>query len=116
MSEKQLLPQGSVAYYFVRSKDVHEEDGAEYITLFARLAREITLCSNGQVYTQRQSIWVDIDEIKYEHATQKMKELPNSIQTFTLQENVFKDLVEASETCPKELYFVTPLHEKTRKH
>lgn len=116
MSEKQLLPQGSVAYYFVRSKDVHEEDGEEFITLFARLTREFTLYSKGEIFSERQSIWVDIDEVKTEHATSKMKALPNAIQTFTVQEEVFKELVEAARNCPKELYFITPMHEKTFLH
>lgn len=116
MSEKQLLPQGSVAYYFVRSKDVHEEDGDEFITLFARLTREFTLCSNGEIFSERQSIWVDIDEVKSTDVTQKIRALPNVIQTFTVQEEVFKELVEASRNCPKELYFITPMHEKTSLH
>lgn len=112
MSEKQLLPQGSVTYYFLRSKDVHEEEGIEKITLFARLTREFTFFSKEQAYSQRQSVWVDIDEMESRNAPQKVKELPNAIQTFKIQENVFKELVEAAKICPKELYFVTPMSVK----
>lgn len=116
MSEKQLMPHGSVSYYFLRSKDVHEENGVEFITLFARLTREFTFYAKDHVYSQRQSVWVDIEEVKSEHASQKLKELPNSIHTFTVQEQVFKELVKTSQNCPKELYFVTPMHEKPSFH
>lgn len=112
MQEKQCLNVGSVNYYFLRSKDVHEEDGKEFITLFARLTREFTFYSQDHVYSQRQSVWVDIDEVASEDAPAKVKELPNTIQTFTVQEKVFEELVEASKQCPKELYFVTPMHDR----
>lgn len=114
MPEQQIIPQGSVTYYFLRSKDVHEEEGTEFITLFARLTREFTFCSEEHVYSRRQSVWVDIDEVESQNAPQKVKELPNAIQTFKIQENVFKELVEASKTCPKELYFVTPISLKQK--
>jgi hypothetical protein len=110
MSQKQLLPQQSVAYYFVRSKSVHEEEGEAFITLFARLCREQTYVSGGKKMSERESVWVDIDEVKVSHATEKMLELPNRIQNFVVPENVFIDLVKTAKTCPKELYFVAPIH------
>jgi hypothetical protein len=116
MPEQQLMPQGSVTYYFLRSKDVHEEDGTEFITLFARLIREFTFYSNEHVYSQRQSVWVDIDEVESRNAPEKVKELPNAIQTFKIQEKVFNELVEASKNCPKELYFVTPMSLKQKSN
>lgn len=110
MSQKQLLPQQSVAYYFVRSKNVHEEGGDTFITLFARLCREQTYVDGGKRMSERESVWVDIDEVKAAHATEKMLELPNRIQNFVVAENVFRELVKTAQTCPKELYFVAPIH------
>lgn len=110
LSQKQLLPQHSVAYYFVRSKNVHEEEGEIFVTLFARLCREQTIVSGGKKVSERESVWVDIDEVKAIHASEKMLELPNRIQNFVVAENVFKELVRTAQTCPKELYFVAPMH------
>lgn len=110
MPQKQLLPQQSAAYYFVRSKNVHEEDGETFITLFARLCREQTYVSGGKKKSERESVWVDIDEVKAAHATKKVLDLPNRIQNFVVSENVFIELVKTAKTCPKELYFVAPIH------
>ncbi len=110
MPQKQLLPQQSVAYYFVRSKSVHEEEGETFVTLFARLCREHTFVSGGKKMSERESVWVDIDEVKASHATEKMLKLPNRIQNFVVPENVFLELVNTAKTCPKELYFVSPIH------
>lgn len=110
MSQSQVLPNKSVAYYFVRSKDEHEENGERFITLFTRLGREKTYIVGGKKLCERESIWVDIDEVKAVHATQKMVELPNRIQNFVVTEDVFKELVKTAKTCPKELYFIVPIY------
>ncbi|EMF45497.1 hypothetical protein B481_3382 [Planococcus halocryophilus Or1] len=40
MERMEQLPQQSVGYYFLRSKDVHVEDRRAFITFFIRLTRE----------------------------------------------------------------------------
>lgn len=104
------MSQKSVAYYFVRSKNVHEEDGEQFITLFARLCREQTYIKGGKKLSERESVWVNIDEVKMSHAMQKVIEMPDRIHNYVIAENVFKELVRTAHTCPKELYFIAPIH------
>ena len=111
MPRNQIAPQKSIAYFFSRSKDVHEEDGVKTITLYARLTREFTYKDDQNIFTKVQTVWVDIEDIKMEEATEKMKELPNAMQEYTLTEEVFRMLYQLSKSCPRELYFVTPLHQ-----
>ncbi len=110
MSQSQVLPNKSVAYYFVRSKDEHEENGERFITLFTRLCREKTYIVGGKKMSERESVWVDIDEVKATHATPKVVGLPNRIQNYVVAEDVFKELVKTAKTCPKELYFIVPIY------
>lgn len=110
MSQNQVLPQKSVAYYFVRSKNVHEENGEQFITLFARLCREQTSIIGGKKLSERESVWVDIDEVKASHANRKIVELPNRIQNFVVNENIFYELVRTAKTSPKALYFIAPIY------
>lgn len=110
MSQNQTLPQKSVVYYFVRSKNVHEEDGERFITLFARLCREQTYVVGGKKLSERESVWVDIDEVKASHAVPKIVEMPDRINNYVVAEDVFLELVHTAKTCPKELYFVAPIY------
>jgi len=88
---------------------VHEENGTLFITLFTRLTIEFT-ADNGHKNTEKvESVWVDIEEVKMEHATKKMKELPNCIYRYEVSKDVFLELYRASQVCPKELYYVTPI-------
>ncbi|EIM05088.1 hypothetical protein A1A1_18027 [Planococcus antarcticus DSM 14505] len=106
MPRNQPVPLESISYFFTRSKDVHEENGTLFVTLFARLTREF-IKTNGQEKVE--SVWVDIEEVKMEHATKKMTALPNCIHRSNISKEVFLGLFKASVDCPKELYFVTPL-------
>lgn len=42
------IPLKSTSYFFLKSKDVHIENGLAFITLFARLTRENTLIHEGK--------------------------------------------------------------------
>ncbi|ANU09644.1 hypothetical protein A1A1_16515 [Planococcus antarcticus DSM 14505] len=105
MPENQLVPLESITYFFTRSKDVHEENGTLFVTLFARLTREFTK-SGGQKKVE--SVWVDIEEKKMEHATKQMMVLPNYIHRYNISKEVFWGLFKVSADCRKELYYVTP--------
>lgn len=110
MPQKQFVSQQSIAYFFLRSKDIHEENNSISITLFGRLSREITYSDSLKVYNQTETMWVDIEEVPMEQAAEKIKKLPNCICRYEITEEVFRDLYEISKTKPKELYSLTPLH------
>lgn len=87
---------------------MHEENGTLFITLFARLTREFQK-NDGQKRTKKiESIWFDIEEIKMDHATRKMRDLPNCVYRYKVSKDVFLGLFRAAAICPKELYYVTP--------
>lgn len=92
----------TVRYSFIRVKDTHIEGNVKYITLFARLTMK-------NAY-EAKSVWVEIDEIKWDQAPEKLKEMPNAMHSYTVDERVFKELVRLSRTCYKELYSLTPYH------
>lgn len=109
---EQLHPQ-SISYFFLRSKDVHMEDGKAFITFFARLTREVSFGKKGAIQTQVETAWVDIEEVVLEHASAKARSQPNCMQRFELTENVFRSLYQVSKRCPGELFHVTPYHRES---
>ena len=115
MAQKHLVPQKSMAYFFLKSKDVHMENGLTSITLFARLAREITLVTGREKQTQVETFWVQIDDLGMEHATEKVKNLPNCMVKYEVSEKVFKHLLQLSKSNPNELYGVIPYYLKANR-
>ncbi|MGK7377430.1 hypothetical protein ACSFXN_06275 [Planococcus sp. 1R117A] len=115
MAQIQHIPQKSVGYYFLKSKDVHIENGSSFITFFARLTREILHEKEGEKQTEVQTVWVKIDEVQLEQASEKVKAMPNCMQRYELTQNVFYNLYQLSKHCPKELFFVTPFHSKSQR-
>ncbi|TWT07843.1 hypothetical protein FQV26_08540 [Planococcus sp. CPCC 101016] len=113
MEQTDQLPQKSVSYYFLRSKDVHIENGSAFITFFARLTKEITFSKEGEMQTEIQTMWVEIDEVKQEQASQKDKALPNCMRRYEILPSVFYSLWKLSKDCPRELFYVTPYHRKS---
>jgi hypothetical protein len=113
MPQKQYVPHKSIAYFFNRSKDTHEENGIAIITLFARLTREFTYDDGFNTYEKAETVWVDMEDIKMEKATEKMKALPNCMQRYTITEKVFRELYQLSKNCPRELYYITPFHHES---
>ena len=111
------VPQKSVSYFFLRSKDVHIENGSAFITFFIRLTRETSFKTEEEEETLVQTVWVDIDEVMLDHAPDKVRAIPNCIQRYELTPNVFYSLYLLSRNCPKELFYITPYHRKsTRKN
>ncbi|CEG23661.1 hypothetical protein BN1080_02665 [Planococcus massiliensis] len=108
MPQKQVNVQEAVNYYFLKSKDFNHEDDPPTITLFCRLSRETTYTEILHTYSKTDTFWVDIDEMKYDEAPEKVKELPNQISRFAISEAVFKELYKISLSRPKELYYITP--------
>ena len=113
MSIKQVAVPPSPRYQFVRSKDSYTEGTQTFITLFARLAIEIRSLEEGKRILKRETLWVDIEEIKIEHASTKITEMPNRIWNFEVTDQVFKELLRVSRNCPRELYFISPLLRKS---
>lgn len=113
MEQTDQLPRKSVSYYFLRSKDVHIENGSAFITFFARLTKEITFSKAGKIQTEIHTMWVEIDEVKQEQASQKEKTLPNCMYRYELMPNAFYSLWKLSKNCPKELFYLTPYHRKS---
>lgn len=113
MPQNQCAFQESVAYFFYRSKDINEENDLTVITLFARLTRESTYEDDLNTYKKVDTVWVDIEDIEMEVATEKMKGLPNCMQQFKITEEVFRNLYQLSKSCPSELYYVTPFHQES---
>lgn len=93
-------------YYFTQVKDMHTEDGQQFITLFARLTVENSV--------DVASVWVEIDEVKWDQAPEKLRQTPNGMATYLIPEEVFKGLMELSKTRHEELYSLTPMY-KARK-
>ncbi|MFD1030030.1 hypothetical protein [Metaplanococcus flavidus] len=117
MEQTEQLPQQSVGYYFLRSKEVHIENGAAFITFFIRLTRETSLRKEGKEKTRIQAVWVDLDEVKEGHATDRARALPNRMERYELTPNVFYSLYELTKTCPAELFYITPHYlNSTRKN
>lgn len=110
MAKNHSLSCESVSYFFSRSKDVHKENDSLSITLFGRLSREFTYTDEINTYKRVESVWVDIEEIKMEQASEKLKSLPNQICRYEITEEVFRDLYNVSRNFPSELYSVTPMH------
>ncbi|ALS78643.1 hypothetical protein ACQKDD_12320 [Planococcus kocurii] len=115
MEQTEQLPQKSVDYYFLRSKDVHIENGTAFITFFARLTREVSFQRNGEQQTRVQTIWVDINEVKLKHAPIKARALPNCMQRYELSQNVFYNLYQVAKKSPKYLFYVIPFHQKSTR-
>ena len=114
MFQRQIGIQHSVANFFIRSKDVHEENGCLYITLFARLIREYTYIKNGYEYKRTETVWVDIKEVSENAASEKLLEMQNRITRFQLSDELFKEFQCISKNSPQELYSITPLHTLTK--
>ncbi|MBT2570577.1 hypothetical protein [Planococcus sp. ISL-110] len=97
-----------VNFYFSRSKGTYEEGGESVITLFARLSVEIP-AEKSRNTKECKTIWVDIEDVKDEQATPKMKRMPDSINRYEISEELFWELYKISRKCPEELYYITPL-------
>lgn len=115
MAQNQYALQKSVSYFFNRSKDISEENESKVITLFARLTKEIVFEDGCDTYKKAETVWVEIEDVKMEEATEKMKDLPNCMQQYRVTESVFHSLCKLSKSCPKELYYVTPLHRESKR-
>ncbi len=102
-----------INYYFLRSKDVHIENQKMYITLFARLTREITTHDAGTCNTCIHTLWVDIDELPYAQAPLKVQRMPNCVRRFTLTEEVFENILQVTTEFSKDLFYITPYHKKS---
>ena len=113
MKQTKPLPQKSVSYFFHRSKDVHIENKSGVITFLARLTREIS--SGKEEQPQVQTVWVEIEDVPLERATQKAKKMPNCTQRYELPQNVFYHLYHMSRRCPRELFYVTPYHRNSTR-
>ena len=115
MVKKQLIPQKSVTYFFIKSKDVHIENGFSSITLFARLGCEIFFFTDGKKRSQVETHWVQIDDVEMEDATDKLKTLPNCLEKYEVSEKVFQHLLQLTKSCPSELYSVIPYYVKASR-
>lgn len=115
MEQNPLYSQQSFRYFFYKSKDEHLENGLPSITLFAKLAREIAFFKAGKKRVQVETFWFQIDDVKAEQLTEKVKCLPNCIQKYELSEKVFLHLLQVSKRCPRELYCVTPYYLKVNR-
>lgn len=115
MAQKQVIPQKSVTYFFLKSKDVQMENELTSITLFARLARKITFFTGREKQTHFETLWVQINDIGIEQATEKVKNLPNCIEKYEVSEKVFRHLLQLSKSCPNELYGIIPYYMKANR-
>lgn len=102
MNCRQSVSAETLQYSFIRVKDTHEENHVKFITLFARLIIK-------NAYGTK-NIWVEIDEVKWEQASEKLKKMPDAMHSYTVNEPVFKELLRLSNSCYKELYSLTPYH------
>jgi hypothetical protein len=102
MPKKQPLSAEKAQYTFTRVKDTHEENGQKFITLFGRLTIQNSL--------ESKSAWVEIEEVKWEQATDKLKDMPDAMYMYYISENIFKKLTEISEVRHEDLYFLTPVY------
>lgn len=113
MEQVLQLPHKRVSYFFLKSKDVHVEEGNTYITCFARLTREVSIEKDGEENTQIQTFWVDINELQFNQASKKLRELPNCMHRYEITKEVFYNMYQLSKRCPEELYQVIPYHKKS---
>ena len=95
------------SYFFTRVKDTYEEDNELYITLFARLVVKTA--------SKVKTIWVEIEEVKWEQASKKLQTMNNRMYTYLIPKNVFHELLRVSNVCHSELYFLTPIY-NTKKY
>ncbi|MDN7227535.1 hypothetical protein QWY22_04730 [Planococcus liqunii] len=102
MQHNQLLTTEKVQYTFTRVKDTYEENGQKFITLFGRL----TVQNDGQ----SKSAWVEIEEVKWEQATEKLKNMPDAMYMFNVSKQIFKDLLQIASSHHQELYCLTPVY------
>lgn len=115
MAQNQYALQKSVQYFFRRSKDINEENGKPVITLFARLMRETTFDDGLNTYRKAETVWVDIEDVSIAEASEKEKELPNGTQQYKITEKVFRSLYHLSRNKPRELFYVTPFHQESKR-
>lgn len=92
-------------YYFTRVKDTHEEEGRKFITLFARLSVDHN--------TEIKTAWVELEEMNWSGAPEKMQKMPDIMRKFTVSKSVFEGLMELSKQHYQELYSLTPIHYKS---
>ncbi|WP_251047766.1 hypothetical protein [Planococcus sp. ISL-109] len=90
-------------------------NGLTSITLFARLAREITSFTGREKQTQVDTFWVQIDDLGMDHATEKVKTMPNCMEKYEVSEQVFRHLLQLSKRCPNELYGIIPYYVKANR-
>lgn len=109
MPQNPSVRQKEINFYFSRSKAAHTENGECCITLFARLSVEVYAGQNAGPARENKTVWVDIEEVKGEQVTEKMKRMPDSINRYKITEELFWELYQISQTCPQELYYLTPL-------
>lgn len=93
-------------YYFTKVKDTHIENGQIYITLFARLT-----VHNAQGI---KSIWAEIDEVKWEHASLQLQKMRRGEYTYRISADVFGEMKWLSGICHEELYHLTPIYEASK--
>lgn len=115
MAREQLSTQKSVTYFFLKSKDVHMENGVTAITLFARLTRVAISFTGREKQTQVETCWVQLEDIEREQATEKVKALPNCMEKYEVSEQVFRHLLQLSKRCPNELYGIIPYYMKANR-
>lgn len=101
--QKKTEPQKHIGYYLSRIKDTHIEDGNTFITLFARLSIRTT--------DRNESIWVEIEEVPWDQASQRMQKLPNGAYNYRVSEAVFHELERVSQNQFQTLYYLTPLYQ-----
>jgi len=104
------ISQHLITYWFVQSKNVFEEGDYKFLSLFSQLLIEKTYIQHGMRIYKREIVWVEIDEIKMNHVSQKMKDLPNRMNNYQVNAQVFKELLTITERCPTELSFVVPFY------
>lgn len=115
MAHTQLNPAKATTYFFLKSKDVQIENGLATVTLFARLAREVASTKGKKKETLSETSWVQIVDIRMEHVTEKVRNLPNCMQKYEVSDKIFYHLLELSESCTYELYGVTPYYLTTNR-
>ncbi|MGH2317828.1 hypothetical protein ACRC6Q_08660 [Planococcus sp. SE5232] len=113
MGQKVQLTEQAIEYFFLRSKDVHIEEETAFITLFARLTKEVSVKKENGEQTEIETVWVDIDEMKLEQAPDKAQALPNGLQRYEITPEVFQNLYHISKWSPKDLFYITPYHRES---
>ncbi|MGB6408712.1 MAG: hypothetical protein WBF39_14630 [Planococcus donghaensis] len=113
MEQVLYLPHERVNYFFLKSKDVHVEEGNIYITCFARLTREVLIDKDKEEQKRIQTFWVDINELRFEQASKKIRDLPNCMQRYEITKEVFYNLYQLSKKCPEEVFQVIPYHKNS---